>query len=110
MTNVGGQIGYIYGAYLWPDYDEPRYGIGFGASAAFALCSIGCAWVRTCMLEPRGTYADFAIPGHSLHAHQGEPKASSFDERACQLVRILKNVMVIGLLLVERAHVEVEWL
>ncbi|KAH7028837.1 major facilitator superfamily domain-containing protein [Microdochium trichocladiopsis] len=45
MTNVGGQIGYIYGAYLWPSYDEPRYGIGFGASAGFALLSIGCAWV-----------------------------------------------------------------
>jgi hypothetical protein len=55
MTNVGGQIGYIYGAYLWPDYDEPRYGIGFGASAAFALCSIGCAWVRICVLELHGT-------------------------------------------------------
>ncbi|KAI0005200.1 major facilitator superfamily transporter [Xylariaceae sp. FL0662B] len=45
MTNVAGQIGYIYGAYLWPSYDEPRYGIGFGASAAFALLSICCAWV-----------------------------------------------------------------
>lgn len=45
MTNVGGQIGYIYGAYLWPSSDSPRYGIGFGASAGFALCSIACAWV-----------------------------------------------------------------
>ncbi|KAI5917470.1 major facilitator superfamily transporter [Camillea tinctor] len=45
MTNVAGQIGYIYGAYLWPDYDEPRYRIGFGASAGFALLSICCAWV-----------------------------------------------------------------
>lgn len=45
MTNVGGQIGYIYGAYLWPKHDEPRYGIGFGASAGFALMSIVCAWV-----------------------------------------------------------------
>jgi hypothetical protein len=44
------QIGYIYGAYLWPDSDKPRYGIGFGASAAFALCSIGCAWVIRWML------------------------------------------------------------
>jgi hypothetical protein len=50
MTNVGGQIGYIYGAYLWPDYDKPRYGIGFGASAAFALLSIGCAWIIRIML------------------------------------------------------------
>ena len=45
MTNVGGQIGYIYGAYLWPKSDEPRYGIGFGTSAGFALMSIVCAWV-----------------------------------------------------------------
>ncbi|EXF84960.1 major facilitator superfamily transporter [Colletotrichum fioriniae PJ7] len=44
MTNVGGQIGYIYGAYLWPKSDEPRYAIGFGASAGFALLSILCAW------------------------------------------------------------------
>ncbi|EMR70335.1 putative mfs transporter protein [Eutypa lata UCREL1] len=50
MTNVGGQIGYIYGAYLWPDSDEPRYGIGFGASAGFALLSIICAWVIRTML------------------------------------------------------------
>ncbi|KAF1953110.1 MFS transporter-like protein [Byssothecium circinans] len=50
MTNVGGQIGYIYGAYLWPDYDKPRYGIGFGASAGFALLSIVCAWILRQML------------------------------------------------------------
>lgn len=50
MTNVGGQIGYIYGAYLWPDYDSPRYGIGFGASAAFALLSIVCAWIIRVLL------------------------------------------------------------
>ncbi|KAF2013128.1 MFS general substrate transporter [Aaosphaeria arxii CBS 175.79] len=45
MTNVAGQIGYIYGPYLWPSSDGPRYGIGFGASAGFALLSIVCAWV-----------------------------------------------------------------
>ncbi|KAI4617781.1 hypothetical protein J4E83_006113 [Alternaria metachromatica] len=50
MTNVGGQIGYIYGAYLWPDTDKPRYGIGFGASAGFALLSIACAWAIRVML------------------------------------------------------------
>lgn len=44
MTNVGGQVGYIYGAYLWPKSDEPRYAIGFGASAGFAFASIACAW------------------------------------------------------------------
>ncbi|KFA69459.1 hypothetical protein S40285_04639 [Stachybotrys chlorohalonatus IBT 40285] len=50
MTNVGGQIGYIYGAYLWPSTDSPRYAIGFGASAGFALCSVGCAWVIRVLL------------------------------------------------------------
>ncbi|EMD59637.1 hypothetical protein GGP41_008581 [Bipolaris sorokiniana] len=50
MTNVGGQIGYIYGAYLWPETDKPRYGIGFGASAGFALLSIVCAWIIRAML------------------------------------------------------------
>lgn len=51
MTNVGGQIGYIYGAYLWPKGDSPRYGIGFGASAGFALCSIACAWWMRILLK-----------------------------------------------------------
>ncbi|RYP67916.1 hypothetical protein DL770_008529 [Monosporascus sp. CRB-9-2] len=50
MTNVGGQIGYIYGAYLWPNSDSPRYGIGFGASAGFALLSIACAWAIRVLL------------------------------------------------------------
>ncbi|KAK2733071.1 hypothetical protein FQN55_003772 [Onygenales sp. PD_40] len=51
MTNVGGQIGYIYGAYVWPDYDEPRYGIGFGCSAGFALGAIACAWWMRVILK-----------------------------------------------------------
>ncbi|KAK2745899.1 hypothetical protein FQN57_003512 [Myotisia sp. PD_48] len=51
MTNVGGQIGYIYGAYVWPKSDSPRYGIGFGSSAGFALCSIVCAWWMRVLLK-----------------------------------------------------------
>ncbi|EAS29388.3 MFS transporter [Coccidioides immitis RS] len=51
MTNIGGQIGYIYGAYVWPDYDSPRYVIGFSSSAAFALCSIFCAWWMRYLLK-----------------------------------------------------------
>ena len=51
MTNVGGQIGYIYGAYVWPKYDEPRYGIGFGCSAGFALGAIVCAWWMRVLLK-----------------------------------------------------------
>ncbi|ORY60750.1 major facilitator superfamily domain-containing protein [Pseudomassariella vexata] len=50
MTNVFGQIGYIYGAYMWPSYDSPRYGIGFGSSAGFALCTIVCAWILRVIL------------------------------------------------------------
>lgn len=51
MTNVGGQIGYIYGAYVWPDSDSPRYGIGFGSSAGFALYSIVCVWWMRVLLK-----------------------------------------------------------
>jgi hydrogenase/urease accessory protein HupE len=51
MTNVGGQIGYIYGAYLWPNSDSPRYVIGFSASAAFALASLACAWYMRIVLQ-----------------------------------------------------------
>lgn len=50
MTKVGGQIGYIYGAYLWPQSDSPRYGIGFGASAGFAFLSVCCAWIIRLLL------------------------------------------------------------
>lgn len=51
MINVGGQIGYIYGAYLWPGSDSPRYVTGFSASAAFALGSIACAWWMRIILK-----------------------------------------------------------
>ncbi|KAI0129258.1 MFS transporter [Hypoxylon sp. NC0597] len=55
ITDVFGHVGYIYGAYLWPDTDEPRYGIGFGASAGFALLSICCAWVvRMLLIQENG--------------------------------------------------------
>ncbi|KAI1462221.1 MFS transporter [Annulohypoxylon moriforme] len=50
ITNVFGHIGFIYGAYLWPDSDEPRYGIGFGASAGFAFLSMCCAWAIRMLL------------------------------------------------------------
>ncbi|KAL8369832.1 hypothetical protein RB595_000261 [Gaeumannomyces hyphopodioides] len=51
MTNVAGQIGYIYGAYIWPSTDSPRYTIGFSASAAFSICSVACAWYMRLMLQ-----------------------------------------------------------
>jgi len=51
MINVGGQIGYIYGAYLWPGSDSPRYVTGFAASAAFAFGSIACGWWMRIILQ-----------------------------------------------------------
>lgn len=64
MTNVGGQIGYIYGAYLWPDYDDPRYVIGFGSSAGFALASLACAWVIRWMLIRENKKLRASTSGH----------------------------------------------
>lgn len=69
MTNVGGQIGYIYGAYLWPDYDEPRYVIGFSASAAFALASLLCAWVIRWMLIRENQKIRASATSEHVHLH-----------------------------------------
>lgn len=64
MTNVGGQIGYIYGAYLWPKSDSPRYGIGLGASAGFAVCSIACAWwMRVLLIKENKKLIASAVEG-----------------------------------------------
>ncbi|KAI1407419.1 MFS transporter [Hypoxylon sp. FL1857] len=65
LTNVFGHIGYIYGAYLWPDSDEPRYGIGFGASAGFALLSICCAWVVRMLLIQENRKIRGSNPEHA---------------------------------------------
>lgn len=51
MHNVAGQIGYIYGAYVWPNYDKPRFAIGFGVSAGFAFGAIVCAWWMRVLLK-----------------------------------------------------------
>lgn len=51
MHNVAGQIGYIYGAYVWPNYDRPRFAIGFGVSAGFAFGAIVCAWWMRTLLK-----------------------------------------------------------
>lgn len=50
MTNVAGQIGYIYSPYFWPSTDDPRYAMGFGLSAGFALLSIIAAWIIRILL------------------------------------------------------------
>jgi hypothetical protein len=51
MTNVSGQIAQVYGAYLWPKTDGPRYVIGFSASAAFSIMSIMMCWLMRSMLK-----------------------------------------------------------
>ncbi|CAJ2504960.1 Uu.00g123540.m01.CDS01 [Anthostomella pinea] len=50
VTNVSGQVAQIYGAYLWPGSDGPRYVIGFSASAAFSLLSLLTSWVMRFVL------------------------------------------------------------
>ncbi|CZT53117.1 related to putative tartrate transporter [Rhynchosporium secalis] len=71
MTNVGGQIGYIYGAYLWPGSDAPRYTTGFSASAAFALGSVACAWwMKVCLKrENRKIMSSAVEEGVNLYAY-----------------------------------------
>ncbi|KAI1860373.1 uncharacterized protein JN550_011525 [Neoarthrinium moseri] len=51
MTNVSAQIAQVYGAYLWPKTDGPRYVIGFSASAAFSLMSILMCWLMRATLK-----------------------------------------------------------
>ncbi|KAI1498133.1 major facilitator superfamily domain-containing protein [Biscogniauxia marginata] len=51
MSNVSGQIAQIYGAYLWPESDGPRYVIGFSASAAFSLLSLSSCWIMRYQLK-----------------------------------------------------------
>jgi hypothetical protein len=62
MTNVSAQIASVYGAYLWPSTDGPRYVIGFSASAAFSFASIIMAWLMryALMRENRKVKQDLA--------------------------------------------------
>ncbi|KAK7747205.1 hypothetical protein SLS62_009147 [Diatrype stigma] len=50
-ANVCAQIGQIYGPYLWPKTDGPRYLIGFTASAGFSLLSLLLCWVMRFLLK-----------------------------------------------------------
>lgn len=50
MTNVSAQIASIYGPYLWPSSDGPRFVIGFAASAAFSVLALLTAWVMRVLL------------------------------------------------------------
>lgn len=45
LVNVLGNAAYIYGAYLWPEGDSPKYSIGFSSMVAFAVGGIACVWV-----------------------------------------------------------------
>ncbi|KAL8359044.1 hypothetical protein RB601_008107 [Gaeumannomyces tritici] len=50
LVNVSASVAAIYGAFLWPQEHEPRYVLGFSATAAFAGASIVCAWVMRAWL------------------------------------------------------------
>ncbi|KAJ4389029.1 hypothetical protein N0V93_006491 [Gnomoniopsis smithogilvyi] len=51
MTNVSAQIASIYGPYLWPDSDGPRFLIGFISSAAFSFMSLVLSWFMRILLK-----------------------------------------------------------
>jgi hypothetical protein len=51
MVNVSAQIAQIYGAYLWPSTNGPRYVIGFATSAVFSLLALIMAWVIRFILK-----------------------------------------------------------
>lgn len=51
MTNVSAQIASIYGPYLWPDSNGPRFVIGFSTSAAFSFMSLVLCWLMRALLK-----------------------------------------------------------
>ena len=51
MVNVSAQIASIYGPFLWPNSDSPRFVIGFSASAAFSLLSLLVSYFMRFLLK-----------------------------------------------------------
>ncbi|KAK8004061.1 hypothetical protein PG989_003780 [Apiospora arundinis] len=51
MLNVSVTLGYIYGPYLWPSSDGPRYAIGLCASAAFSVAAMALCWLMHVLLR-----------------------------------------------------------
>ncbi|KAK7966436.1 MFS transporter [Apiospora aurea] len=51
MLNVGSSIGTIYGPYLWPSWNGPRYVMGFAASAAACVAAVALCWVMRLLLK-----------------------------------------------------------
>ncbi|KAK8110715.1 uncharacterized protein PG998_007172 [Apiospora kogelbergensis] len=51
MLNVSVTMGYIYGPYLWPSSDGPRYMIGFGVSAAYCVAGMVLCWAMRVLLR-----------------------------------------------------------
>ena len=66
MTNVSAQIAAIYGPYLWPSTDGPRYVIGFSASAAFSLASMMLAWAMRLVLKRENQMLDQTVVGGQI--------------------------------------------
>ena len=62
-ASVCAQIGQIYGPYLWPKSDGPRYLMGFSASAAFSLLSLLLCWVMRFVLKRRNRRVQLEMVG-----------------------------------------------
>ncbi|KAI1255756.1 hypothetical protein MGN70_002496 [Eutypa lata] len=66
-ANVCAQIGQIYGPYLWPKTDGPRYLIGFSASAGFSLLSLLLCWVMRFLLKRQNRRVQQDAAGESSY-------------------------------------------
>lgn len=51
MVNVIGSLGNVYGPYLWPKTDSPRYATGFGTAGGFCLLAIAGSWYMRWVLK-----------------------------------------------------------
>lgn len=70
MTNVSAQIASIYGPYLWPDSDGPRFVIGFGASASFSFLSLVLCWLMRALLKRENRrLKQYAAPGEIVNSY-----------------------------------------
>lgn len=51
LINLTSSIALMYGPYLWPSWDGPRYVIGFGTSAASCFAAVLVCWVIRVLLR-----------------------------------------------------------
>ncbi|ETN42036.1 uncharacterized protein HMPREF1541_03975 [Cyphellophora europaea CBS 101466] len=67
MINVIGNLGSIYGAYLWPKTDSPRYAVGFGTAGGFAALAIAGSWYMRYLLKKENA----KIKSSTMSEHTG---------------------------------------